>query len=265
MTSGVKQALPQILMPKPNADRQALRNRANDRDFGEALGIAKKGRQEISGKLPVDAEQRWPRFGTKLDAAIDRTSGLGSKLSLKIAEPEQPDARQASDEETLAQDDARKPAATEDADTAISLPLPAIHIPPVQARRTSDTDGEEPAPHDAQANEKNGHIVATAASATDDMSAALLQSTTATATMSAALLQSATMASPGTARSARRALRLSWTSQEPTPGLPRQRPSKPRSRYSPAPQAGRRPTTRQTIPWSTRTAALPTRQRSRRA
>ncbi len=160
MTSGVKQAMPQNLMPKSNADRQVLRNRANDRDFGEALGIARKGKQEAAGKHQLDAEPRWPRFGTKLDAAIDRTSGLGSKLSLTVTEPEQPDVPQASDKETLALDDAEKPAATEDADTVISLLLPAIHIPPVQARQTSDTDGEEPAPHDAQANEKNGHIAA---------------------------------------------------------------------------------------------------------
>ena len=88
MTSGVKQALPQFLLTKTNADKQSFRTRANDRDFGDALATAKAGKQNAPGKHVADAEPHWPRFGTKLDAAIDRTSGLAPKLSLKVAEPD---------------------------------------------------------------------------------------------------------------------------------------------------------------------------------
>lgn len=76
MTSGVKQALPQVLMPKIGVDGKAARNRMPQGDFAEALGMAKQTKPPKPGDAKPnqleDVRPAWPRLASKLDA-IDRT------------------------------------------------------------------------------------------------------------------------------------------------------------------------------------------------
>ena len=51
MTSGVKQALPQVLMPKAAVEGKAARGRPQG-DFAETLGIDKSARQ-AKGQAPA--------------------------------------------------------------------------------------------------------------------------------------------------------------------------------------------------------------------
>jgi flagellar hook-length control protein FliK len=80
MTSGVKQALPQVLMPKTGAESKAARNRAPQSDFADALALPKAGKQPKQADAKADRsdsrpESRlvWPHLASKLDIAIDRT------------------------------------------------------------------------------------------------------------------------------------------------------------------------------------------------
>ena len=92
MTSGVKQALPQVLMPKTGVEGKAARNRAPQGDFAEALGLGKFARQLKSGEAKADrhdveAGPALPRLAAKLDTAIDRTQGIASKLEVAVGKP----------------------------------------------------------------------------------------------------------------------------------------------------------------------------------
>ncbi len=83
MTSGVKQALPQVLMPKAGAEGKAGRNRAPQGDFAEALGLPKAGQQPKQADIRADrSEPRpvWPHLASRLDNAIDRTQDIAAKL-----------------------------------------------------------------------------------------------------------------------------------------------------------------------------------------
>lgn len=82
MTSGVKQALPQMPMPKPGIEGRPSRNRMPQGNFAEALGIGKLARQPRAveakpGDGRIDRQEAalppsWQRLATKLDTAIDR-------------------------------------------------------------------------------------------------------------------------------------------------------------------------------------------------
>ena len=77
MTSGVKQALPQVLMPKTGLDGKAGCNRAPQGDFVEALGIGKVSKQPKpaeakAGGQEIEAKPLWQRLAAKLDTP-DRT------------------------------------------------------------------------------------------------------------------------------------------------------------------------------------------------
>ena len=88
MTSGVKQALPQVLMPKTGAEGKAQRNRAPQGDFAEALGLPKAGKQPKQADTRADrSESRpvWPHLASRLDNAIDRTQDIAAKLEAATA------------------------------------------------------------------------------------------------------------------------------------------------------------------------------------
>lgn len=78
MTSGVQQAMAQLLVVKPNADRQAPNKQAGQSGFGDALRAAKSGKQPNAVTPPLDAEPHWVRLSAKF--AIDKTGAFGSKL-----------------------------------------------------------------------------------------------------------------------------------------------------------------------------------------
>jgi chemotaxis protein MotD len=93
MTSGVKQALPQVLMPKAGIEAKAARNRASHGDFAETLGIGKFAKQQKSGEAKADRQETearppWQRLAAKLDTAIDHTQGVGQKLAVALPEPD---------------------------------------------------------------------------------------------------------------------------------------------------------------------------------
>ena len=114
MTSGVKQALPQVLMPKTGVEGKAARNRAPQGDFAETLGIGKFARQLKSGEAKIDRQEvearpSWPRLAAKLDTAIDRTQGIASKLAA-TPEPDKEPQRSTEDVAAVA-DEMPEPAA----------------------------------------------------------------------------------------------------------------------------------------------------------
>ena len=152
MTSGVKQALPQFLLTKTNARqavfpdprrRSRLRRRAGNRQGRKAERFRQACRRRRAALAAVRNETRRrnrqdvrPRLETVVESL-----GTG-----------RPDESEASKEEDFANAE-QKPAIAEDADAAIPLPLPGIHIPPVQARRMPD--GEKNAPTNAPAGESD--------------------------------------------------------------------------------------------------------------
>lgn len=76
MTSGVKQALPQVLMPKTGVDGKAARSRMPQTDFAEALGIGKSSKQPKSTEAKADrheveAKPLWQRLAVKLNTPAE--------------------------------------------------------------------------------------------------------------------------------------------------------------------------------------------------
>jgi hypothetical protein len=81
MTSGVKQALPQILTPKAGIDGKAAHNRAPRADFAETLGMGNDAKPDLP---EADARPSWPRLASKLDEAIDRTQEIAPKFEAEV-------------------------------------------------------------------------------------------------------------------------------------------------------------------------------------
>jgi chemotaxis protein MotD len=93
MTSGVKQALPQVLMPKTAAEAKAARNRALQGDFAEALGIGKSAKPQKSseakaGRQDVEAKPLWQRLAAKLETAAEHSQEIAAKLETAAASEE---------------------------------------------------------------------------------------------------------------------------------------------------------------------------------
>jgi chemotaxis protein MotD len=75
MTSGVKPALPPMLMMKAGIEGKGARSRAPQADFAEALGIGKQDSSKKSAAMKAeggDPVTAWPRLGAKLGSAIER-------------------------------------------------------------------------------------------------------------------------------------------------------------------------------------------------
>jgi len=75
MTSGVKPALPPILMQKAGLESKGARGRAPQADFAEALGIGKQDSSKKSAAMKADGGEpvtTWPRLATKLGNAFER-------------------------------------------------------------------------------------------------------------------------------------------------------------------------------------------------
>ena len=75
MTNGVKQTLPQVLMPGAGVEAKA-RGRMEQGDFAEALGMGKAARQAggdvVSDRQDIDIRlPAWPSFASKLGGAIE--------------------------------------------------------------------------------------------------------------------------------------------------------------------------------------------------
>jgi chemotaxis protein MotD len=160
MTSGVKQALPQVLMPKTGAEGKAARNRAPQGDFAEALGIGKSSKQPKSAEAKaerqqIEAKPLWQRLAAKLDTA-DRTQD--SKL--EAVTPKEPAEKEPAEDKpgTSKADDAgtTTPSGTRQADTVQAPAPPAIsaHVPAETTgpqRQATTSRKEAPAPVDPDA------------------------------------------------------------------------------------------------------------------
>jgi len=75
MTSGVKPALPPMLMMKAGIEGKGARSRAPQADFAEALGVGKQDSSKKSAAMKADGGDpvtAWPRLGAKLGSAIER-------------------------------------------------------------------------------------------------------------------------------------------------------------------------------------------------
>jgi chemotaxis protein MotD len=116
MTSGVKQALPQVLTPNAGVEGRSPRNRAPQGDFADTLATSKAARQPKAVQSKVDRPDAdppgaWPRLTAKLGTAIDRMQGVGSKLVVEPAEPDKRHAaEQSADDAGIATGDTPKPA-----------------------------------------------------------------------------------------------------------------------------------------------------------
>lgn len=143
MTSGVKQAVPQVLMSKTGVEAKAARNRAPQGDFAEALGVGKSSKQqkpaEAKAERPeVEAKPLWQRLAAKLETAAEHSRVIAAKLEAASEEPEAEEADNDRIGESSGERGAREPA-----------------VPPV-ARQTADAQQPpappvEPAPAPAEA------------------------------------------------------------------------------------------------------------------
>ncbi len=162
MTSGVKQALPQVLMPKTGAEGKAVRNRAPQADFAEALGTGKFSRAAKSAdvkadRAAADASPAWPRFASKLDNSIDRTRDVVSKPYEAVSSKEPTEGTSVDERETRHKGDVAEVTAIS---PTSSLPADAVSLPidqPAYAATSAEAAAEvgtAPAPNAAVAHKK---------------------------------------------------------------------------------------------------------------
>jgi flagellar hook-length control protein FliK len=128
MTSGVKQALPQVLMPKAGVEGKATRNRAPQGDFAEALGIGKSSKQPKSAEAKADRQEievkpSWQRLAVKLETAAEHSKVIAAKLEA-AALSEEPEAEEPTDDKL---DKLNKGDRVED------MAAPPVAHPPVDA------------------------------------------------------------------------------------------------------------------------------------
>jgi chemotaxis protein MotD len=166
MTSGVKQALPQVLMPKTGVEGKAARNRAPQGDFAEALGVGKSSKQQKPNeakaeRTEVEAKPLWQRLAAKLETAAEHSRVIAAKLE---AASEEPETEEADDQigESSRDRDTRDPATPPVARQAANVsqpPTPPVEPTPVSAeaveqaspprdRAASDEDLPAPASRD---------------------------------------------------------------------------------------------------------------------
>jgi chemotaxis protein MotD len=143
MTSAVKQALPQVLMPKPGVEGKAARSRAPQGDFAEALGIGKSTKQVKPGEAKVDrqdieAKPLWQRLAAKLGTAAAHSQEIAAKLEA-AALPEETEAEEPADDWHGTRDDAEEvaPLAARQAADA-QTPVPPAASAPAEAAGQMD-------------------------------------------------------------------------------------------------------------------------------
>lgn len=151
MTSGVKQALPQVLMPKAGVEGKAARNRAPQGDFAETLGLGKvakqlKSEQAKAGSQEVEARPSWPRLAAKLDTAIDRVQEIAAKLEAP-ASLEEPETKEPADDKLgpphksdRTEDTTATSAPRPSVDTTAQPPTPPTASTPVQQAAAGETE-----------------------------------------------------------------------------------------------------------------------------
>jgi chemotaxis protein MotD len=168
MTGGVKQALPQVLMPKTGVEGKAVRNRAPQADFAEALGIGMSAKQQKSseakaGQQGVEAKPLWQRLAAKLETAAEHSREIAAKLEAAAAS-EEPEANEQGDDkvgehqkDSDFKDSATSPAARLATDavqtpalTPASTPAPAEAAGQVASRRHAPTSHEASLPVDRE-------------------------------------------------------------------------------------------------------------------
>ncbi|MEQ1944686.1 flagellar hook-length control protein FliK [Mesorhizobium sp. VNQ89] len=114
MTSGVKQALPLLSIPKAGVEGKAVPGRKGGPDFMEALGKLVENDRSADTKHARTTSQEndlrsgWPRFANRLDASEDQATQSASPLARSAG------STTAETEDTSAGDDAAK---TEQDDT----------------------------------------------------------------------------------------------------------------------------------------------------
>src|SRR5690606_26283654 len=85
MTSGVKQALPQLAIPKTGVEGKGISGRKGGAGFTEALGkLGDKTHTSGSREAPptrqdTDLRSGWPRFANRLGASDDQASAALGK------------------------------------------------------------------------------------------------------------------------------------------------------------------------------------------
>lgn len=146
MTSGVKQALPQVLMPKTGVEGKAARNRAPQGDFAEALGVGKSSKQQKSAEAKaerpeVEVKPLWQRLAAKLETAAGHSRVIAAKLA---AASEEPEAEEADDDQIgSGERDAREPTMppvarqAADAPQSLAPPVEPAPAPPEAAEQAS--------------------------------------------------------------------------------------------------------------------------------
>jgi chemotaxis protein MotD len=150
MTSGVKQALPQVLMPKAGVEGKAISKRAPQGDFAETLGMGKIAKQLKSAESKADlqeieAKPLWQRLAAKLDTAAEHSKVIAAKLEA-AATSEEPEAEEPTGDRLgklhksdRAEDMAASPAARPSVDAA-QAPIPPIASGSVPATTAEPTD-----------------------------------------------------------------------------------------------------------------------------
>jgi chemotaxis protein MotD len=151
MTSSVKQALPQVLMPKAGVDGKAPRSRTPQGDFAEALGIGKSAKQVKLGEAKSDRQEievkpLWQRLAANLDTAAAHSREIAAKLAA-AASPEETET------EELVDDKPGKHHEGDGVEAAPSVARPAVDAqiaavptaPATAAAQTGATPQREPA------------------------------------------------------------------------------------------------------------------------
>ncbi|HEY6630485.1 MAG TPA: flagellar hook-length control protein FliK, partial [Rhizobiaceae bacterium] len=133
----MKQALPQVLMPKAGVEGKAARNRAPQGDFVEALGIGKLSKQPRPAEIKADrqeigAKPLWQRLAAKLDTA-DRTGNPEPEA----AAPTKPAGKEASED---------RPAPSTGDDAEATAPPVAGQAVDQPADRPANLPAQPPAP-----------------------------------------------------------------------------------------------------------------------
>lgn len=132
MTGGVKQALPQVLMPKSGPEGKAARNRAPQADFAEALGIGRSSKKSTEAKADrqgIEAKPLWQRLAAKLDTAASHSREIAAKLEAAASPSET--KRQGDDKIDKHHEDGKHqdPAARQAADAVQAQTLPTASTP----------------------------------------------------------------------------------------------------------------------------------------
>ena len=84
MSSGIDQALPRVLMARPDAERRTSRDAGAGPAFDEALGKAAKAGSERGETEPAAGERHAQRFGARFGAGYERIEDFGRKFGFLL-------------------------------------------------------------------------------------------------------------------------------------------------------------------------------------